>query len=563
MSLLQRSLAGGVMIAVITVLRALAINKVPKKTFLALWGAAVVRLLVPFSLPSRWSVYSLLARERALLVTPTAAVIHLPAAIPARQAGAVEQSAAQVPVWTLVWLAGALLCAAFFAVTYVRCRREFASSLPVENEFTCRWLRAHPLRRAVSIRQSDRISAPLTFGVLRPVILLPKATDWADEQTLGFVLEHEFVHIRRFDALLKLALTAAACVHWFSPLVWVMYVLANRDVELACDETVVRRFGGARAAYAGALIRMEEVKSGLTPLFTHFSRSATKERITAIMKTGRITALSLLLAAVLIAGTVTIFATSARQTESAPRGAVTEQNAAVASGGAEAVESGEPLQPDADYTAAGITAQGTLWYYGGSPVAMIYDDNGGIYMDEEAKTGTYLHVKRDAQGAVSGVDVLEKEAFRALADRSLNGRYEITSEDESLMSYVDPADGKTYYSFDDGATFEPLTDAEFEARYPTPVVEWWTYDEYKAWLEQEKLDLQSLVGQTTGTVGGKELTWTQEKVDETIALYESILADIQNGVLYSKTVDGSDDVMLSMNPAAIAVDQDADTLAAH
>ena len=564
MSLLQRSLAGGVMIAVITILRALAINRVPKKTFLALWCAAVVRLLVPFSLPSRWSVYSLLARERALLVTPTAAVIHLPAAIPAGQAGAVEQSAAQVPVWTLVWLAGALLCAAFFAVTYVRCRREFASSLPVENEFTCRWLRAHPLRRTVSIRQSDRISAPLTFGVLRPVILLPKATDWADEQTLGFVLEHEFVHIRRFDALLKLALIAAVCVHWFSPLVWVMYVLANRDVELACDETVVRRFGGARAAYAGALIRMEEVKSGLMPLFSHFSRSATKERITAIMKTKKITVISLLLAVVLVAGTVTVFATSARQTESAPRGAVTEESAgAAASGGAEAVESGEPLQPDADYTAAGITAQGTLWYYGGSPVAMIYDDNGGIYMDEEAKTGTYLHVKRDAQGAISGVDVLEKEAFRALADRRLNAAYDTTSEEETLLSYVDPTDGMTYYSFDGGKTFEPMTDAEFETRFPTPDVEWWTYDEYKAWLEQEKLDLQSLVGQTTGTVGGKELTWTQEKVDETIALYESILADIQNGVLYSKTVDGSDDVMLSMNPADVTSTTDADTLAAN
>ena len=562
MSILQMSLAGGVMIAVITILRALAINQVPKKTFLALWGAAIVRLLVPFSLPSRWSVYSLLARERTAQLPEPAAVIRLPAAIPAGQASAVEQSAAKVPVWTLVWLAGALLCAAFFAVTYARCRREFAASLPVENAFARRWLSTHPLRRTVSIRQSGRISVPLTFGVAQPIILMPKATDWTDEQTLAFVLEHEFVHIRRFDALFKLALIAAACVHWFDPLVWVMYVLANRDLELACDETVVRRFGGARAAYAGALIRMEEVKSSLTPLFTHFSRNAIEERITAIMKTGRITVLSLLLAAVLIAGTVTIFATSARQGMTAPRGAVTEENAgAAASGGAEAVETGEPLQPDADYVAAGISAQGALWYYDRSPIAMLYDDNGHFYMNGEVKTGSYLHVKRDAQGTVSGVDVLEKEAFRELADRSMNARYEVTSEEESLMSYVDPDDGKTYYSFDGGKTFEPLTDAEFEARCPTPVIEWWTYDEYKAWLEQEKVTLQSLVGETTGTVGGEKFAWTQERVDETIALYESILADIQKGVLYSKTVDGSDDVMLSMNPADITSTTDADTLA--
>lgn len=73
------------------------------------------------------------------------------------------------------------------------------------------------------------------------------------------------------------------------------------------------------------------------------------------------------------------------------------------------------------------------------------------------------------------------------------------------------------------------------------------YDEYKAWLDNEKVELQSLLGQTSG-----DYTWTQQKIDETIALYESILKDIQNGVLYSKTVDGSNDVMLSMNPADIA-----------
>ena len=555
MSFLQMSLTGGVMIAVSTLLRALAMNHVPKKTFLALWGAALVRLLVPVSLPSPLSVYSLLARERAARLPEVAAVVtRLPSAIPAGQASA-QETAASLSVWSIVWIAGALLCAAFFAVAYCKCRREFRMSLPVDNRFTRRWLAEHPLRRRLAIRQSDRVSSPLTFGVLRPVILMPKAADWTDERALSYVLEHEFVHIQRFDALSKLLLIAAACVHWFNLLVWAMYVLANRDLELSCDETVVRRFGGARASYARVLIGMEAERSGFAPLCNHFSRTAIEERITAIMKTKKITFLSLLLAAALIAGTVTVFAT----TEQQPTGAVTEQNAA-ASGGAEAVESGEPLKPSDEYRAAGITDRGGHWYYDSKPVAMIYDDNGGIYTDESTENGSYLHVRRDAQGAVSGVDVLEKEAFRELANRSLNARYDTTSEDETLMSYVDPDDGKTYYSFDEGKTFEPLTDAEFEARYPTPVIEWWTYDGYKAWLEQEKVTLQSLIGET-GMTGGVEFTWTQEKVDETIALYESILADIQNGILYSKTVDGSEDVMLVMNPADIAMSTEADMTA--
>ena len=323
---------------------------------------------------------------------------------------------------------------------------------------------------------AGRISSPLTFGVLRPVILVPKKTDWTDETALRYVLEHEFVHIQRFDVLSKLLLIAAVCVHRFNPLVWVMYVLANRDLELSCDETVLRRFGGdIRAAYARVLIRMEAARGGT------------------------------------------------------------------------AVETGTPLQPDTDYTAAGISSKGRLWYYAGQPVAMIYDDNDSIYMDEEAAGGCYLHVRRDSAGVISGVDVLTKEQFRELADRRMNAASDTTYEESTLMSYVDPADGRTYYSFDGGKTFEPLTDAEFESRFPTPDVVWWTYDEYKAWLDNEKVELQSLLGQTGG-----DYTWTQQKIDETIALYESILKDIQNGVLYSKTVDGSDDVMLSMNPADIA-----------
>ena len=492
MKLLQMSLAGGVMILVITVIRALAIERLPKKTFLALWAAALARLLAPVSLSSALSIYSLLARRvpAAAEWTAVPALPDLPVAAETAAAAAAQQTAsapaAQAPVWTIVWAVGAAVCAVVFAIAYGRCCREFRASFPVENGVIRRWLQSHPLRRTVAIRQSGRISSPLTFGVLRPVILMPKKTDWTDETALRYVLEHEFVHIQRFDVLSKLLLIAAVCVHWFNPLVWVMYVLANRDLELSCDETVLRRFGGdVRAAYARVLIRMEAARGGFAPLCNHFGKNAIEERITAIMKTKRITIVSLGLAALLVAGTVTVFATSAQ-------------------GGT----SGTPAK------AAG---------------------------------GCYLHVRRDSAGVISGVDVLTKEQFRELADQRMNAASDTTHEESTLMSYVDPADGRTYYSFDGGKTFEPLTDAEFEARFPTPDAVWWTYDEYKAWLDNEKVELQSLLGQTSG-----DYTWTQQKIDETIALYESILKDIQNGVLYSKTVDGSNEVMLSMYPADIA-----------
>lgn len=563
MSLLQMSTAGAVMILAITVIRALAMSRVPKVTFLALWGAALVRLLAPFSLPSRLSVYSLLERKAAVPadVSPAAAR----PVVPAGRAAAILPQAASAPgtaisVWDAVWAAGLILCAAGFVLAYWRCRREFQMSLPVENDVSRQWLRAHPLRRPLSIRQSDRISSPLTFGVLRPVILMPRRTDWVDGEALRCVLEHEFVHIQRFDALAKLLLAAAVCVHWFNPLVWGMYFLANRDIELSCDETVVRRFGrDARASYARVLIRMEEARSGLAPLCNYFNKNAIEERITAIMKIPKITIVSLAAAACIVAGTVTVFATSA-QSESggasaAGRGAAAvEATTANTSGGAQAVESGEGLKPDAEYLSAGITERKGMWYYQGKPIAAIYDDDGDIYLDDEAAEDAAdslcLNIRRDGEGTISGVDVITREEFR---DRYMNANPPASTLDEStLMSWVDPADGRTYYSFDEGKTFEPLTDEEFEARFPTPDVEWWTYDEYKAWLADEKVQLQSMLGET-GWVNGQKFTWTQEEIDELVDLYESILEDMKNGVLYSKSIDGQDDMLMSYDPADVAV----------
>ena len=99
----------------------------------------------------------------------------------------------------ILWLAGALACALFFLVSGIRCSREFRTSLPVGSAYTQCWLEAHPLRRTIEIRQSDRITAPLTYGVLHPVILMPKTTDWTDEASLHYILTHEYIHIRRFD----------------------------------------------------------------------------------------------------------------------------------------------------------------------------------------------------------------------------------------------------------------------------------------------------------------------------------------------------------------------------
>ena len=123
--------------------------------------------------------------------------------------------------------------------------------------------------------------------------------------------------------------------------------------------------------------------------------------------------MSLLLAALLVAGTVTVFATSAKPEEpSVPvkgTGAVVEQNSAAGSGGSVAVETVEPLEPSAEYAAAGIRRQETMWNYQKQPIDMIYDDNGSIYMDEEAADGIYLHIIRGSRSSISEVTIVTKQ----------------------------------------------------------------------------------------------------------------------------------------------------------
>ena len=329
MSLLQMSISGAIFILAIVVIRAVTINRLPKKTFLVLWCIALLRLLIPFSIPSVFSIYSLIGQNTAVNHLGETTIGNFVPAIqgePLELTGEMSSvSAIHVSLWFVIWLVGMVFCTAFFAISYVRCRFEFSTSLPVQNDFVEKWLEEHQLMRHISIRQSDRISAPLTYGIFEPVILMPQTTDWKNIKQLQYVLLHEYVHIRRLDIVTKLISTVALCVHWFNPLVWVMYILFNRDIELACDESVVRTFGQtSKKDYSLMLISMEAEKSGLLPLCNNFSKNAIEERITAIMKIRKTTIFSLAVACVIILGTMTAFATSAHENSDTQKVTATE-----------------------------------------------------------------------------------------------------------------------------------------------------------------------------------------------------------------------------------------------
>lgn len=307
MSLIQMNISGAVLILVTVVIRAVAIDRLPKGTFLALWGIALLRLLLPFFIPSPFSVYSLLGQNTSVLdlvgtndVTSSTIV----------DSAALEPS---VSLWSIIWGAGTVLFAAMFLMSWLRCRREFLTSLPVKNDYVDVWLQKHHLRRNIQIRELTGISTPLTYGILCPVILMPEDTDWENARRLDYILFHEYVHIRRWDGLVKLAATVALCVHWFNPFVWVLYILLNRDIELACDAVVLRHFGKTdRANYARMLIAMKGRSSRIEPLCSHFGKNAMERRVKSVMKYRKSSVLTIILALALAATVAVVFGTSAK-----------------------------------------------------------------------------------------------------------------------------------------------------------------------------------------------------------------------------------------------------------
>ncbi len=314
MSLFQMSVAGGVLILFIVVIRALAIHRLPKTTFLALWMIAALRLLLPLSIPMPFKIHIDLDVFSDVVQKLPSGNIGFPIPGESRHAydtGAVVSSPAaeRISIFVILWLVGVLLLALYFSISYLRSMRKFRMSVPDNTPYIREWLNAHQIVRPIEVRSSDLISSPLTYGILHPVILLPKKLDRNDQAALKYVLTHEYVHIRRFDAITKILFAAVLCIHWFNPFVWVMYVLANRDMELSCDAWVIRMMGEKnRSSYALMLIKMEERRSGMSALYSHFGKNAISERIEAIMKFKKTSILACTLALALIAGATTAFA---------------------------------------------------------------------------------------------------------------------------------------------------------------------------------------------------------------------------------------------------------------
>lgn len=344
---------GSAMILMVLALRLFLKKHLPRGIFPALWCAAAVRLLLPITIPSHLSVWNLLHTSVAAQADGVISDVLTP--FPSLATNSTAEPAADITgisPMLLIWLVCAILLAAYFAVGYACMVRQFRGTRLAPQPSIDALLDRFRFSRDPHICVSNSRRAPLTFGVFRPTVLLPEDLPVGDAQ-FQLVLAHELAHIRRKDCLRKLLLTVCLCLYWWNPLVWMMVWLANRDMELACDEAVLRALGpDCRKAYALTLLDMAQRNPKSAPLCSGFAKSSAEERIRAILSFKRIPAWVGIRVSVLFVLTASVFTTQAAspaavpEPEPAVQEEIPEENVAVSVSESELLPATPPIMPE-------------------------------------------------------------------------------------------------------------------------------------------------------------------------------------------------------------------------
>ena len=323
MTLINMSIVAGVMIVLGMLIRYFTLAKISKATFVFIWMLAMIRLLIPFELPFGINFFDriteiqlidsfeappFIASTSYAFITPTNSIVS-------------PEPLNQINIMIWIWILGMMIGVVYFIVNHVKFLRWIRDSTVIENEFTRQFMNEYQprLKRKIQIRQSQKTISPLTYGVIKPVILIPKTFDWNESNQLEYIFAHEYIHVKRFDCFIKIIATLALCIHWFNPLVWAMYVLLHRDIELSCDEKVLQLFGEQiKSTYALALIDLAEKQSNLIPTYSYFSKHiGIEERIKMIakMKIGKKSIIGATLAIMVVGGAMVAFASDRSETQ--------------------------------------------------------------------------------------------------------------------------------------------------------------------------------------------------------------------------------------------------------
>ncbi len=281
-TILNMSISASILILVVLLLR-LLFRKAPKWVTILLWGLVAIRLICPFDLETPFSLmpktewitedtsfsdentyFDSVAPEH---ITPDPNFadnvnVHY---YPLEPHIEIHRGVNPVFVLNCVWLAGIAVMLVYMFVSYICVYRRIRGAKQFKD----------------NIYTSEAVSSPFVLGLIRPRIYLPEKMDAV---SMSYVIAHEEAHLRRLDHLWKPIGFLLLAVHWFNPLIWIGYILLCRDIEMACDERVVRTMNDEeRVDYSEALLACSVSRKMITACPLAFGEVGAKERIMSVL----------------------------------------------------------------------------------------------------------------------------------------------------------------------------------------------------------------------------------------------------------------------------------------
>ena len=277
LKIVNMSISASYIVLAVLLLRIL-LKRAPRWITVALWGIVAVRLICPFSLESVLSLIPsaetvspdiMLDRTPEIntgipfvndMVNPIIGTSFAPD--PATSANPLQL---WIPTFALFWMIGMVALIAYTVISYARVRHKIGTAVLLRD----------------NIYQRERVVSPFVLGIIKPRIYLPFDMD---EKDMTHVIAHEQAHIRRKDHLWKPIGFLILTVHWFNPLVWLGYVLLCRDIELACDEKVIKELDrDARADYSQALLSCSINRRMIAACPLAFGEVGVKDRVRSVL----------------------------------------------------------------------------------------------------------------------------------------------------------------------------------------------------------------------------------------------------------------------------------------
>lgn len=308
LKIINMSISASWLILAVLILR-LVLKKAPKWVNVLLWGIVAVRLICPLSFESALSLIP--SSETIPLDIEMAAKPTIDSGVPAINSVVnpvlssfappqhVLTSANPLQIWipilNIIWLIGVGALLLYTAVSYWRLCRKVDTAV----------------RYKGNIFQSENVSSPFVLGIIKPRIYLPFNMNGQD---LEHVVAHEQAHIRRKDHWWKTLGFLLLTIHWFNPLMWLAYVLLCRDIELACDEKVIKELGNEqRADYMQALVACSVNRRMIAACPLAFGEVGVKERVKSVMNYKKPAFWVIIIAVIICVGVAACFLTNPKQ----------------------------------------------------------------------------------------------------------------------------------------------------------------------------------------------------------------------------------------------------------